>query len=376
MELKLVMVTLALLGATIGVGQTSPATQQQRAVKEPYQGGWSADGSTPATPATEVEDDMIMQKSIEDRPVDVGREFDELRQDRVNTLARQQGVLSEADRDRYSQQAAAIERSAPHSFEAHMAHFYAEIPSAASFQHLDRAFMRDRARQELIGPKLADALRRNHSMELTQWARKMRDQGDIAPGLYQFADDLLNSVEKDGILITAGEMDTYPILTRQFADGRRRDVLVIDQRLLVDPAYRQRIWERTRSRGPVHDSGSGFIAALAEATDRQLFLSPALGRDHIGLPAEDLYLVGLTLKHDQRPVDNMPLLEQRWAQMNKTTQAGPLSRNYLLPGIVLLKYYRAQQNEQRASAMEHELRELAAKLNATQELYRLGIFQH
>ncbi len=362
-----ISIALGITGSTL-----AQTTQEQRAVKEPYQGGWSVGPGVPTAPAAVADSDLLMEKEAEDRPVDVNAQFHELRQDRVNTLARQQGVLSEADRKRYAEQAARIERSAPNSFEAHMAHFYAEFPSAASFQHLDRAFMRDPTRQELIGPKLADAVRRNHSLEMTQWARKMRDQGDIAPGLYQFADDLLNSVEKDGMLITAGEMDSYPILTRQYADGRRRDVLVIDQRLLIDPAYRQRIWERTRAKGSVPSSESGFISALAAATDRQLFLSPAMGRDRIGLPQEKLFVVGLALQYSDRDVNNIPQLEQRWKQMSKTAEAGPLSKNYLLPGVVLLKHYRETEDESNAMRIEGELRTLAKKLNASQELFRTG----
>ncbi len=367
--IRITGISIALAVACAAAGQ---ATQQQ-VVKEPYQGGWSV---TSAAPATEAGSDMLMERTPEERPVDVEWEFRELRQDRVNALARQQGVLSEADRKRYTQQAAAIGRSAPNSFEEHMAHFYAEFPSAASFQHLDRAFMRDQTREELIGPKLADALRRNHSMELTQWSRKMRDRGGIAPGLYSFADELLNSVEQDGILVTAGEMDTYPIVTRQYAEGRRRDVLVIDERLLVDPAYRQRVWERAKARGKVPGSEAGFLLELAVATDRQLFLSPALGRDRIGLPQEELYVVGLALQYSAKHMDNIPKLERRWKEMSRSADAGPLSKNYLLPGVVLLKHYREQQNEEKAAAIQHELRQLAGQLNATRDLYRTGVLEH
>jgi hypothetical protein len=313
-----------------------------------------------------------METTADMHPIEALQLFDQLRLERVNALAGQQGVLTENDRRSYMEKAEAIERIAPNSFEAHMARFYAEFPSTASFQHLDRAFMRDPARHELIGPKLADALRRNHSLELTQWARKMRDQGQMAAGLYSFADDLFNSIEKDGVIFTAGEMDTYPLLTRQYADGRRRDVLVIDQRLLGDPAYRQRIWERTSASGSVPTSENGFIAALANSTDRQIFLSPALGRDRIGLPQEKLYVVGLTLQYSNSPLNNIDKLEERWKKMSRTAEAGPLSKNYLLPGIVLLKHYRDAEDESNAMRVETELRALATKLNATQELYRTG----
>src|SRR5690606_36424239 len=128
-----------------------------------------------------------------------------------------------------------------------------------------------------IGPKLADANRRNNRNELLQWSRALRDHGAVEPALWDVADDMLASVDRDGILVTAGEMDTYPILARQHAQGERRDVLLIDIRLLDDPAYRQRIWESTRARGMVPGPGEGFIRLLSEAIDRPLFFSTALG---------------------------------------------------------------------------------------------------
>ena len=139
---------------------------------------------------------------------------------------------------------------------------------------LDRAAMRDPDRVELIGPKLADAARRDNVPELRQWGRKMKDHGKIAPGLLAFADDLFTSVEKDGVLFAAGEMDAYPLWTRQFADGLREDVLVIDVRSLADPAYRERIWERTRAKGKAPKDPANFIQQLAISTERAVFLSP------------------------------------------------------------------------------------------------------
>src|SRR5690606_2461183 len=241
------------------------------------------------SPATIDKDLQIEQEenapqitTTADRSMEISIVFNSLRTQRLQALERNKGDLTPTDRRSLQELAETIENAAPTSFEAHMAKFYAEFPDPASFQHLDRAAMRSPERMELIGPKLADANRRNNRSELLQWSRALRDHGAVEPALWDVADDLLASVDRDGILVTAGEMDTYPILARQHAQSQRRDVLVIDIRLLDDPAYRQRIWERTRARGKVPGSGDGFIQALSTATDRTLFLSTALGADRIG----------------------------------------------------------------------------------------------
>lgn len=370
MKPKVPFFFISLLWAATCWAQTSPGAvpQASSVVQDPVQGGWYA-------PAT-TDDDRFMQDQAEVHPMNMQAEFQQIRLDRNQALVRNKGTLTGKDRELLAEKARRIEELSPNSFEAHMAHFYAEFPKVTAFQHLDRAAMRDAGRTELIGPKLADAARRQNQQELEQWSRAMLDRGQVAPGLWEFADDLFASVERNGVLVAAGEMDAYPLWTRQFASGERTDVLVIDIRLLGDPAYRQRIWDKTKAKGKVPGSETHFLPELAGAINRPLHFSPALGRDRIPVPIDDLYVVGLSLQYSSGPIDNIPLLEARWAQMKKTTTAGPLSRNYLLPSVVLLEHYREQQDETKASRTEHELRALANKLNATEELYRMGVFEH
>ncbi len=341
-------------------------------VQEPVQGGWSITGRAQHADEVEQEERISIARS-EGQILDVDQEFQHMRMERNTSLARTKGDLTNSDRDALIDYAKRIETAAPNTFEAHMAWYYAEYPAPAAFQHLDRAAMRDPARAELIGPRLGDAARRNNAAELAQWSRAMRDRGGVADGLWRFAEDLFSSVDEHGILVAAGDMDAYPLWTMQYADGRRKDVLVVDKRLLGDPAYRQRLWERAKAKGKVPGQ-EDFLVRLAGATARPFFLSPALGREGIVFPKEELYVTGLALRVSAAPLENIPVLEDRWRKMSKTTQAGPLSRNYLLPGIVLLEHYRAIQDESSAMRMEQELRALATRLNAMKELYATGLF--
>jgi hypothetical protein len=63
--------------------------------------------------------------------------------------------------------------------------------------------------------------------------------------------------------------------------------------------------------------------------------------------------------------------------MRKDPGAGPLSRNYLLPGSILLQRARAQADgETAASQLEFELRTLAKAMGATQDLIKAGVLTH
>jgi hypothetical protein len=82
------------------------------------------------------------------------------------------------------------------------------------------------------------------------------------------------------------------------------------------------------------------------------------------------------MRYSTIPIDNIPLLESRWAAFRKPMDAGPLSQNYLLPGSVLLLHYRAIGDEPRASRLEYELRDLAQRVGATNALFRSGVLAH
>ena len=298
------------------------------------------------------------------------------RSERNAALARNNGSITNSDQQRLQQLAQELERQAPNSFEAHMARYYLEFPDPGAFMHLARARAKDPSRAELLGPLLCNAARSGIKDELERHANAFKARGATDPALWKVADDILLSVDQGGILFTAGDMDAHPLLARQYADRKRQDVLVVDVRLLADPAYRLRIWYMAQARGPVPAYPDAFMAALPTATTRPVHYSLALGRDAVREQRAKLYLTGMAFRYSATPFDNLPLLEQRWERMHKETGGGPLSRNYLLPGSVLLQHHRSMGNEEAASMLEHQLRQMARSMGATPALYTLGVLEH
>jgi hypothetical protein len=342
------------------------ADQQVQApvVLDAVQGGWS------------VPVEELKKKSLERTDGMSGQmQLDQIRVERNAALARNQGTLPPTDQARLVDLAMDLNAAVPNTFEAHMANFYVQFPAPSAFQELDLASARDRQREELVAPQLVNAARKDDPTELAKRAKDMKVRGKIAPGLYKIAEDIMASVEPSAILFAAGEMDAYPLWVGQFADGKRKDLLVVDQRLLVDPAYRMRIWGHAKATGP-SPGEAGFISSLAAATERPVFVSLALGRAVLEPLKNKLYVTGLAMRLSATPIDNIPILESRWDRLRKPMDAGPLSRNYLVPGAVLLEHYRTIGDEARAARLEFELREMAKRLGATSALIKSGVLAH
>ena len=297
--------------------------------------------------------------------------------ERNSALSLNNGSLSKPDKERLQTIADDMEEAVPGSFESDIATFYLEFPKAEGFVALDRAAAKDAQRTELCGPKLSQAAMSGNEQAMKTWSVALKDRGGLAPPLLDVAADVLASVDRDAVVLANGEMDTYPLWVEQHALDLRTDVLVVHQAGLADDDYRSLVWKKARAEGAVPGAESvGFVKALAAHSPRPVYLAPSCDRGLLNALRQDLYLTGLAMRYSSAPLDNLPKLKAVWPTLRKNTQAGPLSRNYLLPAITLRDHYQAIGDEENYSRSEAELLQLAKSTDTTNRLYELGILKH
>ncbi len=337
--------------------------------QDAYQGAWSVPQSQNTA--------AVWKALCDARPADVNAQFNWFRSERNARLSSNNGRLLEKDEAQLNSIADRINTTAPGSFEQHLSSYYVSFPERSAFAELEQANAAQPDRTELILPMLTRANANGDKADLDKWAARLEQHGGLAPALTDVAKDLLLSVDEGGVLFTNGDMDGAPALVRQRSHDQRRDVLVVDQRLLADASYRQRIWSEAKASGPVPSPGPAFAQALIGATARPVFLALSLDREWFDAFPGRLCATGIAFAVSGRSGCTTHTLEQRWGQMNKTMAAGPLSRNYLLPGSILLQKYRSEPtDEKHASQLEFELRGMAGKLGATQDLIKAGVLTH
>ena len=297
--------------------------------------------------------------------------------ERNSALSLNNGQLSKPDKERLQTIADDMEEAVPGSFETDMADYYLQFPRPAGFLALDRATAKDAQRAELCGPKLSQAAMAGDQQAMTTWSIALKDRGGLAPPLLDVAADVLASVDRDAVVLANGEMDTYPLWVEQHALELRTDVLVVHQAGLADDDYRSLVWKLARAEGAVPAAESlGFVKALATHSPRPVYLAPSCDRELLNALRKDLYLTGLAMRYSSTPLDNLPKLKAVWPTLRKNTQAGPLSRNYLLPAITLRDHYEAIGDEKNYSLLDAELLQLAKSTGTTNRLYELGILKH
>lgn len=358
------------LATSLAAQTTAPEQQATLRLKDPVQGAWDADQL--------ARDASFWSAPSSAASADAGSGlYHQFRSQRNLALQRGAGHLSAAERARLEELALQVEAFGD-PVDAAVARFHLRFPNADQTQLAALTAAAEHGmRDDLLGPLLVSAVLANDAKARQRWAGEMARQQAIAPGLLTVADDLLLSVEQGGVLFAAGEMDAYPVWVRQETQGKRRDVHVVDVRLLENPAYRQREWQRAGGNGKAPADPDAFLRAyLHQPKAGAVHLSLALGSERLQPFITQGYLTGLAVRVSADPIDNIALLEDRWKRFGKATDAGPLGRNYLVPGSLLLRYYRETGNEQRASEMEHELRRFSRAIGATNSLYGTGILEH
>ncbi|NJC27092.1 formylglycine-generating enzyme family protein [Neolewinella antarctica] len=140
----------------------------------------------------------------------------------------------------------------------------------------------------------------------------------IPTGLMDYNYNQLMSAPEKGILLTAGDADTYPSWLLQTTFGVRPDVLVLNVALLVAyPDFRQATFERLSvlpgAAGEV--TGLDLVNQLSKQ-DRPLCLAATNDRLIQELPKDKLYLTGLTFRYSDVAVvsdwSRTTTLQRKW----------------------------------------------------------------
>ena len=172
----------------------------------------------------------------------------------------------------------------------------------------------------------------------------------LTPDLNEYAYNTLMSVEKNGILVTYGEKDTYPIWILQTLKGIRKDVKILNYDLLVNNEYRNKI---TKEFGLIfkseYDSNIKILHDIAlNNKEKPIYYSLTVSHLFLKQFKNQLYTTGLALKFSTSKINNADIIKTNWEKKFKKkyviqpqNASNKINANYILPLFQLAKYYKA-----------------------------------
>ncbi|MEO0779084.1 MAG: hypothetical protein AAFW73_25075 [Bacteroidota bacterium] len=293
----------------------------------------------------------------------------------------QQRQQSAAPRYDLAEIVAEMQRAIPNTFEAYYFQYWIDSWSEAGCDWLDRAYRTDPDRyQSYLGLITCGELNRD-AATIQEFARHWYHSEDYSPGLASWNYNMLVNLEREAILLTNGDNDTYPAWVLQSVKGFRRDVEVINSSMLAMPVYRNRVFADLGI--PALEIEEGAVGGWTELqltifqhlqrhTDRPLYLAISVDSKLRNKLENNLYLVGMALRYSEREFDNLPHLRQYYEQEMRTDAFGeslhpdpaaavlPRSNLNYLPALIrLLQHYRETEETTWALRVKKHIRQIA-----------------
>lgn len=147
---------------------------------------------------------------------------------------------SGADQNTLDQIVNGMNANVPNTFQTHYVNYIHSNRNPDKGTELMKAYLLDPNRKELF-KELAVYFAWNGDQDnFTNTLKKWSASGDIPQNLMDYGYNLLNTVAQNGVLITDGEYDTYPLWIWQTVKNHRKDVLVVNIDLLKNEEYKNR----------------------------------------------------------------------------------------------------------------------------------------
>ena len=147
--------------------------------------------------------------------------------------------------------------------------------------------------------------------------KKWYDSKDESPNLLNYNYNVLMSLEDNGIIITNGDNDTYPLWILQYALGIKKNVMVVNINLITVDDYRKKLFEENRIpadtiRALESPQQEAIIQHLIAKSNRPVYFANTLYTGYYKNFQKDLYLVGLAFKYSKENFDNMAVTRNNY----------------------------------------------------------------
>lgn len=221
--------------------------------------------------------------------------------------------------------------------------------------------------------------------KLKEFLTKLYKSEDIAPILLNYNYNVLMSIEKNGILFTNGDNDTYPVWILQHVKKVRPDVTILNVHLIQ--AGKKYLERKLEAKGiTIHyDSlpayhNENFVPELCKYiaqnySEIPVYFALTVYENYTEPLKSDLYVVGLASQYNLNRMDNLALLkknlemnfrldylEYNWyGEKYLANSFHFLNMNYVVPMLMLAEHYKQAANPDKAERWKQTALNLAKK---------------
>lgn len=285
--------------------------------------------------------------------------------------------IGEARETEMKQVVEKMSKSIPNSYEYYFCKWQLHGNDMAYYSDLEKAISINPSRPEHLDYMINISEMNRNIIQRDEYSLKKINANEMSVGLMYYNYNTIIGLEKNAILLTAGDNDTYPVWALQ-AKGIRKDVYVLNLYLLKIKSYREKIFDELgipQIEVNEEDENDIFNAQLIQHLAKNKKNCPVyaslttVGCQHLlDNVQSDLYLTGLAYIYNTSSFDNMAILKKNieklyaldyldkdfYFEISKS-RIKEVNRNYIVPMLKLYSHYAEADDIQKKQWIKEKL---------------------
>jgi len=226
--------------------------------------------------------------------------------------------------------------------------------------YLEKAYELNGSNPEIWDDKLFKAVIEENEADQRGFANALVEVGYYSGALMEYNSNVLNSVAQNGVLITYGQLDTYPLMVMQKGFGYRPDVKIICIEWLNSAKYKSQLAKQFGSSAQQWNSQT-TIKTIINEIKTSVYVGLTVPPSQLKELKGQLYCTGLAFLYSPNQVNNMLSLDYNWKNTftkNYLTNSEPINANYVMALVQLSDYYSSVQNANAKAEVDNYLKEI------------------
>lgn len=278
--------------------------------------------------------------------------------------------FDQKEREVLDKQLAVMALTGKSTFEYNFYSYLAGNYDTDKFDYLEKAAFLSPGNSEVWEEMLGYYYIMNNELKAQTYLKLLKQKEVYDRSLIDYAKDVLKSVE-NGVLLTHGERDTYPLLIANEELGLDVEIINID--FLTSDTYRQSLREKDYVLPEGQFINTVYVNMFLNLnSDKKIHVAMTLPKDYLSSLNEKLATKGLTYRFNEEV--SYKVNQKIWNSLDKvilkkeSRLAQSLSANY----IPLLKFlYEAEKNEELKKNYKEQVKVILKGINREDQLNTL-----
>lgn len=269
-----------------------------------------------------------------------------------------------------------MKQAAPNSFEYNYAMYLNANYDIQQVNYLKTAYAINPNRPEIYDDFMAYYELTNDEVNRKKFSKKLYSSNTIASDVMSYNYNVLMSVEKNAVLFTNGESDTYPLWIWQDVKSVRKDVAVLNFNLIEKQYYLDQKAKSLSLHFPkasvLQDNPAQFYKQFCSMNpNRPVYFGLTIAPAYISSLTNYLYVTGLTYKFSVNDFDNYKTTYDHWNKnfsvdyIIQKNYSSTVQTNYLIPMLIIYDY---EKNGVKKQAILHLINDMAKTFNKEKQV--------